>query len=93
VPAAQEHPILDRDRAQLTRAHADERHRRPGFGFGFGGGTVLAGPPHHAGGREQVPFPRLRADGVPEQRVVVPAPQAVGAAVLLIRPPGGQIGR
>ena len=48
-------------------------------------------PQGHARG-EQVGLPRVGAHGPAEQRTVVPAPQPVGAALLLVAPAGRQLG-
>ena len=96
APPADQHPVEDPDRVQLTRPRAEERisgrlvrrlgdvHER----------TTLIDPrlPQLHLGRQLILLPRVRSDSVAEQRLVVPAAQAIVASVLLIGPPDRQIG-
>ena len=92
--AAREHAVLDHDCVQLAGAHADERE--PLGRLAVRGACHLAvippPPPQQARRGKQLPLPRLRADVVAKQRAVVSPPQPVDAAVLLVRPPGRQVG-
>ena len=47
---------------------------------------------HRRRRRQLVALPRVRPDGIAEQRLVVAAPQAVVAAVLLVGPADGEVG-
>ena len=88
--ARQEHLVLNRDRVELTGAHADERvaRRRGRLLDDLEALAVLPAPrlPQAQIGRVQKLLPRLRADGVTEYRLIVAPSQAIGAAILLVGP-------
>ena len=93
--AAEEHPVLDLDRVQLARAHAQERERGPLERLLLDLGctvSVSVRLPEPDVGRKEELLPRVRTDGVSEPRVVLPPLEAVRPAVLAIRPTGWQLG-
>jgi hypothetical protein len=81
----QKHPILNRDCVQLARAHAVAR-RIGGLLDDLEAVTVLPAPspPHPQPGRVQDLLPGLRADGIAKNRLILAAPQPIGAAILLV---------
>ncbi len=92
--AAEEHPILDRDRIQLAGAHADEGEPLGGDGLRHHPHTVgvALGVPQAQHRRMQKFLPRMRTDGIAEKRLVVAAHEPVAPAVLLVGPAPRQIG-
>ena len=96
VRAADEHAILDRDRVQLARAHADERDTAPLRRCLFDGDRAVrcaARAPEPDAGREEKLLPGMRPDCVAEARLVVASLEPVAAGLLDVRPPDRQIGR
>ena len=93
--AAEQHAVEDAHGVQLARARAHERvpRRLARLLRELGQATVLVAPraPQAHLGRQLVALPRVRADVVAEQRLVVAAAQAVVAAVLLVGPADRQI--
>ncbi len=90
-----EHAVEDPHRVQLARARAEERV--PGSLARLGDlcqAAVLAEAgaeqPHLR--RKLKALPRVRADGIAEQRLVVAAGEPVVPAVLLVGPPHRQVG-
>src|SRR5450755_162881 len=93
--AAEQHSVEHSDRVQLTRPRPEER-KAEGFTWWLGylaQPTVLVDPrpPELYVRRQLVLLPGVRTDGVAEQRLVVPSPQAVMAAVLLVGPADREI--
>ncbi len=92
--AFQEHAVLDRDGMQVTGADADEGEalgaRRLG---GDGHRVAVAARARQAQHRRvQEALPRMRPDGISEQRVILAPGEAVGTAVLRVGPACRQIG-
>src|SRR5581483_2616743 len=92
VAAAEEDAVLDRDRVQLARAHADQGER-PLWArllLDVEALAVPARPPEpDAGGHEEL-LPRVGPDGVAEARLVLAALEPVASGRLLVRPARGQ---
>ena len=93
VHVADENPVLDLDRANFTRPHADkgETIGRRRFGRNAGVRAIAFGRPKSQLRRMQMLLPGLRPDGITKERLVIATGQSVAAAVLLIRHPAGQI--
>ena len=93
VLAFEEHAILYGDCRELAGAHSDEGKFRVGLRLGGDRdlGALALRMPEIATRRVQIFFPRVGADDIAEERVVVAPLQAVGAALLLVRPAGRQI--
>ena len=89
----EEDAILDEDRGELAGPHAHERVARGGRRLGLGHEARLraTGPPSHDRRRVQVALPRVGADRVAEEGIVLPATEAVPAAVLLVGEADGQV--
>ena len=95
VAPAQEDAVVHGDRVQVARADADEGDRlgvlrlvdelELGLAVPARANSVSVG-----GWRKR--FHDCGPDGVAEERVVVAPRQPVGACLLLVRPPGGQVG-
>lgn len=95
VLAAGEHPVLHADGRQLAGAHADEgapgrvdrlrQEVQPAVMRALHGKQGLPG-------REQIAFPRVRADGVAEHGVVIAPLQAIAARCLTVGPADRQLG-
>src|SRR5581483_1496229 len=89
VSVAHEDAVLDRDRMQLAGTHADERERRLVQRLLLHARESVVVParaPEAEPRREEPALPRVRPDGVPEQRVVLSAAKPVRACFLLVRP-------
>ena len=89
VRAADEDAVLDLDRVQLARAHADERERRLVERLLLDRRCAVAVParaPEPDARREEKALPRVRADRVAEARVVGAPLEPVRAAVLPVGP-------
>src|SRR5262249_25939892 len=93
VPVMRQNSVLNGDGVQITRTRADEgvfrrfvifRNNVKALALAFG-----APEPHLR--RRQKLFPRMRADGETEQRLIITFLQAVAPAVLLISPTGRKI--
>ena len=95
VLAADEDAILDRDRRELARPDAEECGWA-GIGHLVVDGEAAVLPPRlpeaHAR-RQQLGLPRVGADRVAEERLVVAPGEPVLRRGLLVRPAGGQRGR
>jgi hypothetical protein len=94
VHAAEEDAVLDLDRVELARTHADEREqlvRR--VLLDLRRAAVQPRTPEADAGREEKPLPRVRPDGEAEPRVVRAALEPIGAAVLRVRPADRELGR
>jgi len=95
VGAAEEDAVLDRDRVQLARAHADEGERPvvAQLLVDHGCVAVAAGAPQaHPRWKEEA-LPRVRADGEAEAGLVIAPFEAVAPAVLAIGPPDRKLAR
>ena len=93
VAVAEEDAILDRHRVQVARADAEERVAGRGRRRLDVERPVLraAGAPDADDRREEEALDGVVPDRVREQRTVVPWPEPVGAAVLHVLEPGGQL--
>ncbi len=92
--AAEEHAVLDRDRRDLARLHAEKRRRLRRRRLLLDRESAVAAarlPEAHARGQE-LALPRVRPDRVAEDGVVVAPREPVGAGRLLVRPAGGEVG-
>ena len=93
VPALEKDPVLDPDRLQLARAHADERKRCLRWLVLLdreAAAIVTASAPQPHAGREQELLPRVRPDGVAEAGLVRRVhggalPPAVGSRPYAVR--------
>ena len=95
VRVAHEDPVLDGDRGQVAGANADEGVARPLLLLLLVGDRPVLRPPRLPEGqvrREEVVLPGVRADVEAEERLVVALVEPVGAALLLVGQPLGQVG-
>ena len=93
VGSAEEHPILDGDRVEFAGAHAEEGEALAGIGLRHDADAlrIVLGAPETQQRRVQELLPRMRSDGVAEQRLIIAAYEPVGPAVLLVGPAARQV--
>jgi hypothetical protein len=94
IGAGEQYPVLHRDRAQFAGAHADKGKRLASLGLRDDVQRVAdaLGSPQALTRDMQKLLPRMRADRIAEQRVVLAAAQPVMPALLLVAPAARQIG-
>ena len=88
--------VLNRDRGQVAGAHADEGVARPLLLLLLVGDRAVLRAlrlPEGQVGREEVMLPGVRAVVEAEERFVIALVEPVGAALLLVSEPLGQVGK